>query len=608
MIDPGTEAATTTTTILSKILNDLYEFGKGEFKTELSKWNNSRNVKLLAKKVTAFEEVKTIWRRDKKTKLSSFYYPSKILIEGKGSKQIQSLKDLPSNESLVIQGTVGQGKSMFLRHLCIKELSDQSSGRIPVFFELRKLDENTSLKKALFIFLASLGFEIDDNLFDLYAKSGKLVILLDGFDEIGEKLASNVITELEAWAICYPSMQFIITSRPGGEIQKSNHFSVLNLIPLDPSEYKHFLTKIGVKGKTLEHLLKAINDSPHEIRGLVRSPLLLTLLVLVYQSEGVIPNELPEFFKLLFTTVFSRHDRTKPAFSRKHKSGLNESKLENLFEAFCFAVMRSNFSVNLGLDQFKAAFKDAEKFTELNCGLDNFKSDIVKTACLLQEDGLYISFIHKSLLDYYPAAFIKSCTDEQSSKIYNSIRRQWQTWKHVLQFLFYIDRYRFSRYFAIPILEEFLQENGIKDGIVTDEITENYLESMYTSETRFVYVWHSALNAYKLVEFGPYSADEFYFDDDRFHPYYTWRDLDQLQGIDNRFSKTTELVDKVTGQINDRYSIHWKKLLSPYKYNELKQKAANRLIEYSELLNTFKKFIQDELDKANLLSEFDITN
>ena len=63
---------------LSAPLKDLYESGKHQFKDKLSKWNNSRNIKSLATKVAAYEQIKTIWQREKKVKLSSFYYPSKV--------------------------------------------------------------------------------------------------------------------------------------------------------------------------------------------------------------------------------------------------------------------------------------------------------------------------------------------------------------------------------------------------------------------------------------------------------------------------------------------------------------------------------------------------
>ncbi len=594
-------AAAASIAALSAPLKDLYEAGKDKFKDQLSRWNNARQLKAIATKVAAYEQVKTIWQREKKVKLSAFYYPSKVRLPTGITKTVISLRDLPSSGGVVLQGTVGQGKTVFLRYLCIQELSTQASGRIPVFFELRKLDSGLNLEKALFNTLESLGFEVTDELFDYYAESGKLVILLDGFDEIEESLVRDVITRIEAWAIRYPQMQLFITCRPGGEIQKSNHFSTIQLAPLTPEEHRPFMIKIGVKGEILDQLLVAIEKSPVEIRGLLTTPLLLTLLVLVYQSEGVIPNELPEFFKLLFATVFSRHDHSKPAFRRAHKSGLNERKLEHFFEAFCFAVMRRKYTVNLKDDQFDTAFLDASTFSDEKCSLDGFRHDIVKVACLLQEDGLFISFVHKSLLDYFPAAFIKNCTDEQATRIYESIASHWRQWQHVLHFLSYIDKYRFARYFAIPQLQQIVSEFSVHDGKVTEKSINAFLNWTFTPETKFRFVVDPKTNEYVQRGFGPWiNWDSFFEDHMALGHIVDPHDLVKSQKLKCKYETTIE---------NDEtcYLVHWKDLLTPQQLEEVKQKARTYLVRLADQLGSYQNLVADEIRKASLFAALDVS-
>ncbi len=108
--------------VISKPLLDLYEPGKDS-----------------ANKVTSFQRVKTFWQRDKSVPLTSFYYPSQILFEAGVKKKADSLRELPKTGNYIIQGIVGQGKSIFLRHLCVQELRETGPGRIPVFLELRTL-------------------------------------------------------------------------------------------------------------------------------------------------------------------------------------------------------------------------------------------------------------------------------------------------------------------------------------------------------------------------------------------------------------------------------------------------------------------------------------
>lgn len=591
-------AVTASIAALSAPLKDLYEFGKHGVKDGLSKWNNSRNIKTLASKVAAYEQIKTIWQREKKVKLSSFYYPSKLTFQTGLTKQITSLRDLPTTGGVVIQGTVGQGKSVFLRYLCIKELSSQSSGRIPVFVELRKLESEFTLEQALFSTLEALGFDVTAELFEYYAESGKLVALLDGFDEIDEGLVGSVITKLESWSQRYPNLQFIVTCRPGGEVQKSSCFTILSLAPLTPDDHRPFLTKIGVKGKTLDDLLTAIERSPVEIKEFLTTPLLLTLLVLVYQAEGAIPNELPDFFKLLFTTVFTRHDRTKPAFNRNHKSNLNERRLERLFEAFCYSILRRRNSVILKADQFEEAFLDALKFTGEQCELEGFKHDIVKVACLLQEDGLYTTFVHKSLLDYFPAAFIRSCTDEQSERIYGAILMHWKAWRQVLNFLSHIDQYRFARYFAIPEIEKELTYLGVVEGNITSQVIDDAIDMLLTNETHFSFVKNVETGKYEQKRFGPYHDIETYFINSfAFSIHTVWLAQHNLEKIECPY-----VVEEEDGE--ERMLVNWKDNTTPEQLNTIRETVRKTLADlYGELVK-YKTLVANESEKANWLALF----
>lgn len=597
---PTILAASLTATTLSAPLKDLYESGKHQFKDKLSKWNNARNIKVLSNKVATYEQVKTIWQREKKVKLSNFYYPSKVIFETGNTKLVLSLRDLPCTGGLVIQGTVGQGKSIFLRYLCIQELSIHSSQRVPVFFELRKLDANVSLEKALMDTLACLGFDINDELFEYYAESGKLVIMLDGFDELEESIVNDVVRSLEGWAIKYPKLQFIISCRPGGEIQKSNHFSVVRLAPLSSEDIKPFMAKIGVKGTTLDNLYKAVEASPNEIRGLLNTPLLLTLLVLVYQSEGIIPNELPEFFKLLFTTVFVKHDRTKPAFNRKLKSGLNDQRLERFFEAFCYAVLRRKYTVNLKQEQLKISHEDAIKFSGDSCTLEGFKHDIEKVACLLQEDGLYISFVHKSLLDYYPAAFVKSCTDEQSLRIYNAITPHWRQWRHVLGFLEYIDKYRFVKYFAIPTYEKYFSIFGVVNGRITDANVRSLIDNAFDSQTVFSFAYQDDSKTYVQRGFGPYHPVESFFFDLTRNVMQSIHRMRVLPKLECAYTETIEDTEK-------RFEVHWKVLLSADEIKNIERITKDFLNSLLSEFAVYNSYIAEESRKADLLAQFDVS-
>lgn len=472
------------------ILKDLYSSGKGAASFSYSKWNNKRNIAKLIVKIRNFEKVKTIWQREKEVSLSSVYYPSKLLMDNESEKpmSVNSLIDIPQDRSYVIEGTVGQGKSFFLRYLCIQELGMMSSNRIPVFIELRKLDTSYGLINAVYDCFKNLGFEIDDRLFEFYAKSGKIIFLFDGFDEIEESLVRVTVNQLENYVERYPQSQFIITSRPYSDISKSRHFSICKLAPLTEKDFRPFMSKIGVKGKTAVNIVSAIKNSTSEVSGLLKTPLLLTLLVLVYQTEQEIPRELPDFFEKLFTTVFTRHDRSKPGFIRKHRSGLNENRFEMLFEAFCFYILRNNCSVSMSKEGFSKSYGQAKEFMGEACDEIDFKHDLVKVACLMQEDGYDMVFVHKSLLDYFSAAFVKRLSDARAEIFYTNIidkfhsYKAYHIWRSTLFYLAKIDKYRYTKFYTIPSLDFVFKQF---------EITEYKLNKLNV-ESAFAFIFQNA--------------------------------------------------------------------------------------------------------------------
>ena len=86
----GTIALLSAAKILKTPLDDIYELGKSKFKNKLKKWKIDSNINELYKRVSSIQKVNTIWQIDKEVNLKKFYYPSKLIINGK-AKNINSI-------------------------------------------------------------------------------------------------------------------------------------------------------------------------------------------------------------------------------------------------------------------------------------------------------------------------------------------------------------------------------------------------------------------------------------------------------------------------------------------------------------------------------------
>src|SRR2546428_1554509 len=102
--------------------------------------------------------VKTIWQAEKEIDLFKFYYESKLLLNN-ARVAIRQLTDIPYSGNLLIQGTVGQGKSIFMRYLVSTELIKGEA--LPIFVQLMRIGAGESVMHHVLRELKSLGVPMD---------------------------------------------------------------------------------------------------------------------------------------------------------------------------------------------------------------------------------------------------------------------------------------------------------------------------------------------------------------------------------------------------------------------------------------------------------------
>lgn len=464
--------------LLAPVLNSVYATAKGPVKSRMQSWKAGEDLEKISEYYVRLASVKTIFSRDEALPIDSFYYPSRVLFKGR-RKAVNGLDDLPSG-CVVVQGVVGQGKSIFMRHLALSMLSDTKQEKIPVFVELRNVSEKNSLKSLVWKALQSIGVEPDDDVISYLAKEQKLVLVLDGFDELSEKLVSDTIVEINDFKNINSGLRIIVSSRPQNAIQNVTEFKVVTLEPLRSTDHDAFLKKLGVDASRRVELVAAIKDSPQDIRDAISTPLMMSIVVLVYESVNQIPPYLSEFFSALFHVVFTQHDSLKEAFRRKHHTGLSENKLQHLFEAFCFVVMQKSYGRTLSTSKFHQCFEIAIKYVpDAKCSADNFKADIVGVACLMLEEGVgETTFLHKGILDYFAAAFAARL-EALSENFYASISSAYKNWKVTLQFLGNIDRHRYLKFYYLVFVAKELEELSAILREVDDAGVEKYVSGLF---------------------------------------------------------------------------------------------------------------------------------
>jgi hypothetical protein len=443
-----------------KLLSD-YFFSVAKF--QLDKHKIESRLPYLNERVNNIRQVKTLWQLDKPVDVESFYCESHLLFPitfGKEPKRVvvDDISQIPSRRVL-IKGIAGQGKSIFLRHLCIREF--QKGGKVPIFIELRRIQKTESLKEHVIRYFSFLDVNITDELYSLMSKSGTFVFFLDAFDEVLEESKPYLLNEIEELAV-NSKASFIVTSRSHTAIEMSNYFDVYTLDNLIDDEYKVVIKQLlSDRTQYADTLMKSIAHSKSDISSLLCTPLLITLLIISYQSYQSFPDQLTDFYESIFLVLLQRHDGTKPGYSRKRRCSINDNQYRRIFDSFCFHSKQTRltyFDYQKVYDLILKAIADIG----LTVDTDDFLKDIRLVTCLLLEEGNQFHFIHKSVQEYYAASFIRSLPDTAAQRYYNTCLepKKYVNWLQELDFLSEIDKFRFTKYYLIPRCVSFLAKEN----------------------------------------------------------------------------------------------------------------------------------------------------
>lgn len=458
--------------LVVKPVNDLYDFIKDKISQKLDERAIRKVQATLAERIESVQKVKTIYKGDSAINLKEFYYPTKIRTNKKANP-ISYIGDITTEKNLVIQGTVGQGKSVFMRFMTSQEIRKEN--RIPVFFELRNLHKDENLEEAVIATLNKWLFEIDEKTFDILAESGKLVFFLDGFDEISSDQVKGIIRELEYWSEKYPALQIVVSSRPDSGIEASAYFDVVKLNSYDLDDQLGLIRRLIEDDDSFLQVKKAIETSSLDIQNLLQTPLMVTLFVMTYRAKQIIPESMSDFYEDIFQVLMHRHDKTKPGFTRELRSSLNEKNLQETFEYLCFLTKKEkNNTLKFDRQKLIALISTSLEKSQ-HKEQDPFKvlSDITKVLCLIIQEGNEYSFIHKSIQEFFIANFIKKLPEQSSIKIYQHIINNYDDFRVEISFLKEIDKYKFNKFFIKPQIDQFLSaypdlENKNIDKLLND--------------------------------------------------------------------------------------------------------------------------------------------
>ncbi|MEO1209351.1 MAG: NACHT domain-containing protein [Cyanobacteria bacterium J06638_20] len=218
-----------------------------------------------------------------------------------GSDKRQDGMGIASQERfLMVLGGPGIGKSTFLRKIgaeTLKKDGQIGQGLIPVLIELKTLkEEDINLATVIANEFDICGFPAATAFTDKALEQGKLMILLDGLDEVPSQNFNPVIECIEDFVDRYDRNHFVASCRIAAYHSSFKRFTDVTIAEFDDDQIHQFIqhwfsSELDQQEQTADQYWELLSSYDHKAtKELAQTPLLLTFLCLVYDREQTFPQ------------------------------------------------------------------------------------------------------------------------------------------------------------------------------------------------------------------------------------------------------------------------------------------------------------------------------
>lgn len=370
-----------------------------------------------------YRQLHVPFRPDRPLQMREVYVPLKVAGTN-DTEQIDAYEAIAKNRKLMVTGPPGSGKSMLLKHIALSYAEDrllEAEKPIAIFLELHRLsDPQKPLKQHLVEALARDHFPNAERFVSQGLERGKLMLLLDGLDEVNSRERPRVVLEIRDLLdyLDEHRCRVIITCRTAiyeGQFDDRVERR-LQVVEFNDREIRQFLGAWASSmpaNKSIEQLMQTLRDRPR-IMALARNPLLLTIIAYLFcDTAFVLPHSRADFYQKATDILLDVwHKEHNHYLARDKRSVLQHLAL--YFQQNAERQQQDRRSVDH--KQTLAQVKEALPDLGLNPDDDAkplLKEIVERSGLLLEIDrGDRYQFAHLTLQEFFAAAELRGNANE----------------------------------------------------------------------------------------------------------------------------------------------------------------------------------------------------
>ena len=340
------------------------------------------------------------------------------------AQRLDGMEIADQEQFLMVLGGPGIGKSTFLRKIgaeALKQNGRIGQGLIPVLIELKTLKKSDiELSRVIAKEFETCGFPAAAAFTIKALEQGKLLILLDGLDEVPKQNLNVVIDCIENFVDQYDQNHFVASCRIAAYNTNFERFTDVTIAEFDDAQIQQFIdrwfsSELDRQEQTTDQYWKLLSSPEHKAtKELAQTPLLLTFLCLVYDRGQTLPPNRSTLYSDALNILLKDWAAQKRLERDPIYEGFHPELEKVLLADIAYRSFRDNqlfFSkaeITTKIANFLADTLDAPKHLD---GAAVLKAIEVQQGLLVERATDTYSFSHLTIQEYLTALHISNHWD-----------------------------------------------------------------------------------------------------------------------------------------------------------------------------------------------------